>query len=658
MVAGRLCILALVLLGSSVASVVWPEFAVNRVERIQFPLAAMFAFSAFSAWWLRGHAVGVVFVATQLLADIVVITGIIYVTGDTISPFLFLYLPHIMAASILLSRRVALVLSVAATIGYLMMVSAIAWKYVPAADGTFELQSPTGGVLLQVVGLLSAMVLIAIATSFLKGKLTFSRANAEQFKRDFSKLDQEQRALINGMQDGVISVMLDETVANLNQAARDLLQISDDRAVGKQFPKLLKELDPHINLRPTNSDKSESRELEFTPKGADKPIRVRYQGSPVFNDSGDQTGMIFIFKDITKLHSIEEQLKMQERMAELLAQKDPIGQVSKTRVSNFVGESPVMQKVFKLIDKVSQSDATVLVSGESGTGKELVAKAIHLGSTRPNGPFVPVNCGAIPENLIESELFGHKKGSFTGADSDSLGLFRQADNGTIFLDEIGELPLPMQTKLLRALQEKKVRPVGGERDIPINVRVVAATNRNLKREIEAHRFREDLYYRLNVINIQLPALRERKEDIPLLVNSILRGLVRGNQTPVVPPATMQILLEHQYPGNVRELENVLERALVLGGEVILPDHLPESLRAPAAEPPVVKRAETQIIIDESIEFPVNLDAVLASIEQRYLEIAMLKSKGVKKRAAELLGMNFRSFRYRLQKFGISAEDDV
>lgn len=656
-VAARLALLALALVGISIFT---PEqFTQPFLDKVYTAMAGMFALSAASAWWLRRNRAGVIFTAVQLTLDIVVITGIIYVSGATLSPFLFLYLPHVMATSILLSRRAALALSCLGTLVYLLMVSAIAYRYIPTADGTFAEAIPDDGALLQVLGLLSGMVLIAIATSFLKVRLTASVLAAEQSQRDLSKLDQEQRALIKGLEDGIVSVAPDERIVNINQVACELLHLSENVAVGKSFTELLRELDPQSNVRAGMLHQLQSRELEFIPPGSDKPIRIRCQGSPVFGDSGEQTGMIFIFRDITKLRSIEEQLRMQERMAELLAQKEDESGPSRTKINKFVGESPIMQKVFKLIERVANSDATILISGESGTGKELVAKAIHLGSSRAQGPFVPVNCGAIPENLIESELFGHKKGSFTGADSDSLGLFRQAENGTIFLDEIGELPLAMQTKLLRALQEKRVRPVGGERDIPMNVRVIAATNRNLKREIESGNFREDLYYRLNVINIQLPALRERKEDIPLLVNSILRGLVKEGQNPVVPPATMQFLLDYGYPGNVRELENILERALILGGEVILPDHLPESIRAPQQEQaPAPKIAETQIIIDETIEFPVDLDQVLASIERRYLEIALLKSRGVKKRAAELLGMNFRSFRYRLQKFGISSEDDA
>jgi two-component system response regulator PilR (NtrC family) len=333
-----------------------------------------------------------------------------------------------------------------------------------------------------------------------------------------------------------------------------------------------------------------------------------------------------------------------------------------TRIKGFVGESAVMQRVFTLIERVARVDATVLISGESGTGKELVARAIHLGSERSDGPFVPVNCGAIPENLIESELFGHRKGAFTGADHDAIGLFRRADGGTIFLDEIGELPLSLQAKLLRVLQDKRVRPVGGETDIPIQLRVVAATNRNLRNEVKAGRFREDLYYRLNVVNVALPPLRERREDIPPLVNSLLRTFATGGAPlPVVPPATMQHLMAYDYPGNVRELENILERALVFGGEVLLPEHLPDFVRDRSASEAEQSQSaprypETTIIeTDQAIEFPLNLDLILAETERRYLELALVRTNGAKKKAADLLGLNFRSFRYRLQKFNIAAD---
>jgi two-component system response regulator PilR (NtrC family) len=368
--------------------------------------------------------------------------------------------------------------------------------------------------------------------------------------------------------------------------------------------------------------------------------------------------VLISLSNVTELRSIEEQLAVQERMARLLSeeQRDPVHH-NLPNFQSFVGESQIMQKVFQLIQRVATSEATALIHGESGTGKELVARALHNGGRRSKGAFVPVNCGAIPENLIESELFGHMKGSFTGAESDHPGMFKQASGGTLFLDEIGELPIAMQAKLLRALQERSVRPVGSTRDIPIDVRIVAATNRNLKREVEAGRFREDLYYRLNVITISLPPLRDRKDDLPILMKAILNRLAGAGSLPVVSPQAMQLLLTYQYPGNVRELENILERAFVLGGQVILPEHLPEMMRS---LPPsgttgdlITAQPETQIIIDETIQLPANLDEILGQIERRYLETALLRSQGAKKRAADLLGINFRSFRYRLQKFGLS-----
>ena len=236
-------------------------------------------------------------------------------------------------------------------------------------------------------------------------------------------------------------------------------------------------------------------------------------------------------------------------------------------------------------------------------------------------------------------------------------MFRQAEGGTIFLDEIGELPLHLQTKLLRVIQERAVHPIGGTRDIPINVRIVAATNRTLRDEIRAGKFREDLFYRLNVIGIRLPPLRDRRDDIPLLVNAVLKRLVSSGRTPLVSPAAMQILMGHSYPGNVRELENILERALVLGGEVILPEHLPDTVRGAGAASEREVHQSTQIIIDDQISLPAQLDEILASLERRYLEAALEKTQGAKKKAADLLGVNFRSFRYRLQKFGISADGE-
>jgi len=513
-------------------------------------------------------------------------------------------------------------------------------------------ETPTGGVLLQCLGLYSAMILIGVATSFLVRKISSGYQLAEKSHQDFIILSNRQKAVFDELPDGVITTSLDDIVITVNNAASSLLRLPADEIVGQTSTFVLERLKDKFKLEGEFNKNVDSGEFSLTFPESEVPVQIKYRSREVTDHEGNKNGVMFMFQDITHLRSIEEQLAMQERMARLLSNIQDSSLPAATKLDGFIGESPLMQKIFQLIERVAPSDATVLIGGESGTGKELVAKALHLGGPRANGPFVPVNCGAIPENLIESELFGHKRGAFTGADSDHIGLFRRANRGTIFLDEIGELPLQMQAKLLRALQEKCVRPVGSENTVPVQIRIIAATNKNLKKSVEEKKFREDLYYRLNVINITLPALRERKSDIPLLIQAFLNNSTKGAEVPVITPAAIKTLMDYNYPGNVRELENIIERALVLGGDAILHEHLPDSLKENKI--PLVNKDsfETQILIDESIEFPINLDDFLATIEKQYLEVALVKSDGVKKRAAELLSMNFRSFRYRLQKFGI------
>jgi two-component system response regulator PilR (NtrC family) len=304
-----------------------------------------------------------------------------------------------------------------------------------------------------------------------------------------------------------------------------------------------------------------------------------------------------------------------------------------------------MQRVFDLVAQVADSKATVLITGESGTGKEMVARAIHEGGERRGKPFVVVNCAAIPENLLESELFGHVKGAFTGAVQSKAGLFETADSGTLFLDEVGELPPSLQVKLLRAIQEKTFRRVGGTTDQSADVRIVAATNRRLEEDVNAGRFREDLYYRLNVIEIPLPPLRERRDDIALLVDHFLDKYARelGKEVTVCSEETMRKLLQYRFSGNVRELENVIERAVALSrGPTIDLESLP-----PALLHPVVPGRSTRIPPEG-----VNLDELIQEYERSLLLEALVPAGGVKKRAAQLLGISFRSFRYRLEKLGI------
>lgn len=317
---------------------------------------------------------------------------------------------------------------------------------------------------------------------------------------------------------------------------------------------------------------------------------------------------------------------------------------------DIVGKSEKIQKVFELIQKVVSGKSTVLITGESGTGKELAARAIHNNSDRKDNSFVSISCSAIPETLLESELFGHQKGAFTGADSDKKGLFEIADGGTFFLDEVSEAPLTIQAKLLRVLQEKEFKRVGGVKDIKVDVRVIAATNKNLHDLITDGRFREDLYYRLNVIPIELPPLRERKEDIPLLVshfinkyNSINKKGIKG-----IRPEAMEKLEEYIWRGNVRELENVIERAVTLEiADNIYPESLPDEVRNYSKEP-------LKIVSDIPSE-GLNLENFISKIEKDVITNALKKTRGVKTKAAELLKMSFRSFRYKLQKYNIEKE---
>ena len=340
-------------------------------------------------------------------------------------------------------------------------------------------------------------------------------------------------------------------------------------------------------------------------------------------------------------------LEKRALVADNIALRDQLA--GRVRLASLLGKSLAMQTVFEIIGKVHSARTSVLITGESGTGKELVARALHTEGARAKAPFVAVNCGAIPQDLLESEMFGHKRGAFTGAIADKPGLFQQADGGTLFFDEIGEMPLALQVKLLRVLQERRVKPVGASEEIEVEVRVIAATNRDLEAEVGRGAFRADLYYRLKVVEVWIPPLRHRREDVALLAEHFLRRFgVEHGRTPKLTAAAMRKLEAYDFPGNVRELENLMERAVALSsGNVIDTDALPE-----------VKPRE--VAPEPADAFPtdgVQLDQLVSDFERKWVLRALEHTHGVRKHAAKILGISFRSFRYRLEKLGLGRADD-
>jgi len=319
--------------------------------------------------------------------------------------------------------------------------------------------------------------------------------------------------------------------------------------------------------------------------------------------------------------------------------------------NRIIGKSEAIQNVIKFIEKISDTDSTVLITGESGTGKELVAKTIHYNSSRAKYPFVPINCAAIPRDILESELFGHEKGAFTGAVSTRIGRFELANHGTLFLDEIGELDPSLQVKLLRVLQEKEFERVGGVKTIKVDVRIIAATNRDLEKAVKDGTFREDLYYRLNVIPLHLPPLRKMKEDIPLFINHFMNEISKRKKRkpPVITKDVMECLMNYRWPGNVRELENLVERLIILKeGDTVTLDDLPERIREKKPAPRLDLRPQ-HILSSEGID----LNSMLDEIENNMIRQALEISKGVKSKAASLLGLNRTTLIEKMKKKSIT-----
>lgn len=359
------------------------------------------------------------------------------------------------------------------------------------------------------------------------------------------------------------------------------------------------------------------------------------------------------FDFITKPIDLERLRTLIQTSLRLEDGTEPVGY---SNTAQLLGNTPIIKELRKQIQKMARSQAPIYISGESGSGKEVVARLIHANGPRASGPFIPVNCGAIPTELMESEFFGHSKGSFTGAHEDKKGLFEAAHGGTLFLDEVADLPLAMQVKLLRAIQEKSVRKVGSNQEIGVDVRILSATHKNLKTEMEENRFRGDLYYRINVIEVHVPSLRERKDDIPLLADKILRQLADEWQLakPTLSDDAIAALQAYDFPGNVRELENILERAYTLcEGDTITSDDL--QLSTAAGAPLEVEAVESAAADFSGFD---SLEKYLEHIEKIILQRALEQHRWNRTAAAKALGMTFRQLRYRLQKLGLDRDEDA
>ena len=369
------------------------------------------------------------------------------------------------------------------------------------------------------------------------------------------------------------------------------------------------------------------------------------------------------FDYITKPFKVDEMLEVIDsacRFGATAATTDDQPAELAADFEEIIGSSPEMLKIFSLINRIAPTPANVLIHGESGTGKELVARAIHCHSKVADQPFIPITCSAIPETLLESELFGHVKGAFTGAIANKKGLFELADTGSVFLDEIGELTPLIQTKLLRFLQEREFKPVGGTQTVKVNVRIIAATNRDLEEEVLAGRFREDLFYRLVVVPLRVPPLRERKGDVPLLVNHFLKKYSGKLEKDIqeISSYALKVLMDYDFPGNVRELENIIERGVALeDSNIILPESLTISIHRRRRENREEENPLTGAVRDEEELLRLGLEEVMARMEKNIIRYALGKTGNSKMRAAELLKISFRSLRYKVQKYGINDKRD-
>jgi two-component system response regulator PilR (NtrC family) len=592
------------------------------------------------------------FAHAQVCFDVLLITGIIWITGDFASPFPFLFNLAVMNGAILLFYRGAFLTAGCSTVCYTAL---LVWsRFSNPGNGI----AFTWSTLMPIVLSIGSFFVIAWLSGFLTNKLSETEKLLKEKQNDYQELDAFKDALLQGIGSGVAITDQDGRINYFNRQAQFLTSLEEASVKGKRLNEIFSGLSYDFQ-RNRNSGTVVTDELSyFASQGKQKQIRLTL--APLSNANEQLIGFVSIFEDITKQKQIEEKVRLEEelRRAREIELKQDIASTenSEFHFEGVIGKNGGIEKIYQLIRKVATSNTNILISGESGTGKELVARAIHLNGPRKNKPFVAVNCGAIPESLIESELFGHVRGAFTGAVADHTGLFKQADQGTIFLDEVGELPLHLQVKLLRVLQDKSFTPVGGSKPLKVDVRVISATNRDLRKELEEGRFREDLYYRLNVVQMVMPPLRSRREDIPILAHYFLRKFADSHDKKVeeVSSGALMQLMNYSYPGNVRELENILEHAVAVTNKNILTEEdLPQHLKGVSITEDVEIFEKTAPGGPEKFfSKGLSLDTELETHEKCILLGALKRANGVQKKAAEILGINYRSLRHRLEKYDL------
>ena len=556
------------------------ERYVISVNRLLFAIVLTYAFSMVSALLLPRLRRLDLFTHVQVAFDVLLISGVVFLTGGIGSPFAFLYSLPIVNSAVLLFSGGALLSALLSALAYdgLMAILASGLVVAPSLLPPSELDLQAG---LRMATMNLTFFLIAYLAGILTRRLHAAELLLKERQAEREQMTVLQNTLAQTIGSGLVTTDPEGRITSIDEIARRLGGVGDaivGSDIGSIFPPL--RLAPSARLRFLQSSGG-LEPIEFHhQRGDGQASHLRCVAAPLEDTYGHRFGALYVLQDVTRLKELEERDSSPVDIEDLC--RDDLDEAAEMAeaADGLYGISASIRQVRNTIDRVATSDATVLIGGESGTGKEVVARAIHARGPRRDKPFVAINCGAIPEHLIESELFGHVRGAFTGAVADRPGCFRSADGGTVFLDEIGELPLHLQVKLLRVLQERVFRPVGSETSIAVDVRIIAASNRDLHAQVQAGLFREDLYYRLNVITIDLPPLRERREDIPLLVRHFLRQFsdLHGRRVSRFSVAAGRLLLKHDYPGNVRELENLMEHAVALcDGETATEEHLPPYL---------------------------------------------------------------------------------